>query len=286
MSIITVLQKLYIKNKSKMNSTQPTSPLLVKAIKAFSDNYIWCIHSNTANYIALVDPGDADVCIKYIQDNKLQLSNILITHRHSDHVGGVEKLVKYCNDNNWPITVYGPTTEAIQYSNIQVKNADNIYLEALAIDCRVLDIPGHTLGHIAYLIEDNLFCGDTLFSAGCGRVFDGTSEQLFNSLQTLSALSEKTQVYCAHEYTLSNLAFALTVDPSNEELVNYYNYVKKIRDKNQSSIPTSICTEKKINPFLRCFDNNIKQSVEAYCNTTLISELDIFTQLRNWKNEF
>lgn len=269
-----------------MHSIQSDNPLMVKAIKAFNDNYIWCIHSNTSQHVGLVDPGDADVCIQYLEENNLQLSTIYITHRHSDHVGGVEKLVAFCNEKSWPITTYGPTKEAQKYSNIKVKNDDVINDESLNITCKVIDIPGHTLGHVAYLMEDNLFCGDTLFSAGCGRVFDGTAEDLFNSLNTLATLPEKTRVYCAHEYTMANLAFALTVDPTNEELVNYYNYVSKLREKEQSSIPTSICTEKKINPFLRCFDNNIKQSVEVFSDKSITSDLDTFVQLRLWKNEF
>lgn len=269
-----------------MNSIQSDNLLVVQAIKAFSDNYIWCIHSKTTQHIALVDPGDAEVCIQYIEENNLQLSTIFITHRHSDHVGGVDKLIKYCNDKNWSVTTYGPTKEALKYSDIKVKNGDVINDETLGLSCEVIDIPGHTLGHVAYLIEDNLFCGDTLFSAGCGRVFDGTSEQLFHSLKTLLALPEKTRVYCAHEYTMANLDFALTVDPTNEELINYYNYVSSLRDKSQSSIPSSICIEKKINPFLRCFDTNIKHSVESFSNNNVTSDLNTFIQLRLWKNEF
>ena len=269
-----------------MNSVQYNTPLMIKAIKAFDDNYIWCVHSNNANYVAIVDPGDAEVCIQYIESNSLQLSAIFITHRHSDHVGGVEKLVSFCQSKGWPLNVYGPTKEATQYSKIKVKEDDIIQDELFNIQVNVIDIPGHTLGHIGYLIEDNLFCGDTLFSAGCGRIFDGTSEQLFESLNKISTLPEKTQVYCAHEYTMANLAFSLTVDPTNEELINYYNYVKTLREKNKSSIPTSICIENKINPFLRCFDHNIKQSVDTYSNVESTTDLDTFTQLRRWKNEF
>jgi len=269
-----------------MNSTDTKNTVTVKAIKAFNDNYIWCVHASNTHTIALVDPGDADVCIQHIEEHQLQLSTIFITHRHADHVGGVDKLKAYCDNKNWPLTVYGPTQEATKYSNIQVKDGNVITDKHFNVNAHVLDIPGHTLGHIAYLIEDNLFCGDTLFSGGCGRIFDGTSEQLFNSLTKIAALPEKTQVYCAHEYTMANLAFALTVDPTNEELINYYNYVKALRDKNQRSIPTSILTEKKINPFLRCFDTNIKQSVSAYCDSQLNTDLETFTQLRNWKNVF
>lgn len=269
-----------------MNSIQSNSPLTIKGIKAFNDNYIWCIHSNKKDQIALVDPGDASVCINYIEENNLQLTTIFITHRHNDHVGGVEQLVDYCKGKNWPLTVYGPSKEALEYSQIKVKNGDVIKEENFNADCHVLDVPGHTLGHIAYLIEDNLFCGDTLFSAGCGRIFDGTADQLFNSLNTLASLPEKTRVYCAHEYTMANLDFALTVDPTNAELVNYYNNVKGLRAKNQSSIPSSICIEKKINPFLRCFDENIKQSVDAFSNSSVKTGLDTFIQLRQWKNEF
>jgi hydroxyacylglutathione hydrolase len=164
-------------------------------------------------------------------------------------------------------------------------------LKDLNVAFTVIDVPGHTLGHIAYLVEENLFCGDTLFSAGCGRVFDGTYEQLHDSLNRLANLPEETQIYCAHEYTLSNIDFALAVDPDNSELISYHNQSCKRRDNNESTIPTSIAVEKKINPFLRCYEQAIQSSAQQYRalhknDTSMTIELATFTTLRQWKNEF
>lgn len=267
-----------------MNSPVSNQPLNINRIHAFTDNYIWSIEEN--NKMILVDPGDAKVCIQYIEENNLTLSMILITHRHNDHVGGVSQLVQYCKTNNWPITVYGPNKEALDVSDVKVNNDDIIKVKDFSFSIHVTEIYGHTLGHIGYMINDNLFCGDTLFSGGCGRIFDGSAEELFQSLKKIASLPEKTQIYCAHEYTQANLVFALTVDPTNDELISYYNTIETLRSKKQSSIPTSIHIEKKINPFLRCAQPEIKNSVEAFYGQSLSSELSTFTYLRCWKDEF
>ncbi len=267
-----------------MNSTTSNSSFLINKINAFNDNYIWCIEQN--DKAILVDPGDASVCIRYLEENQLNLHAILITHRHNDHIGGVQELRDYCKTRQLLITVYGPTKEALDVSDIKVSNDEKITLDEFCFDINVLDIGGHTIGHIGYLINDNLFCGDTLFSGGCGRIFDGSSEQLFESLSSLSKLPEKTHVYCAHEYTEANLNFALTVDPTNDELINYYNSVKQLRNNNRSTIPTSIHIEKRINPFLRCYNEHIKSSVESYSNTLCNTPVEVFTALRRWKDVF
>ena len=184
------------------------------------------------------------------------------------------------------MTIYGPTLEATEHCHVKLKDGDSISLKELNIEFTVLDVPGHTLGHIAYLGDDNLFCGDTLFSAGCGRVFDGTYEQLHHSLNKLATLADKTRIYCAHEYTLSNLDFALAVDTHNSELINFHNQVRIRREQNKSTIPSSIAIEKKINPFLRCFDHAIQESAHQYSHTPMTSELATFTVLRQWKNSF
>lgn len=267
-----------------MNSPASSHPFIINRIHAFTDNYIWSIEEN--NKMILVDPGDANVCIQYIEKNSLTLSMILITHRHNDHVGGVAQLVQYCKTKNWPITVYGPSKEALNVSNVKVNNDELIEDKDFSFSINVTEIFGHTLGHIGYMVNDNLFCGDTLFSGGCGRIFDGSAEDLFTSLKKIASLPEKTQIYCAHEYTQSNLVFALTVDPTNEELINYYNAIETCRSKKQSSIPTSLHIEKKINPFLRCAQPEIKSSVESFCDKSLTNELSVFTYLRRWKDEF
>jgi hydroxyacylglutathione hydrolase len=271
--------------------SQTTSNISISAIKAFSDNYIWCIKAKDNQTAVLVDPGDADVCIAYLEKHRLTLTDILITHRHSDHVGGVNKLKLYCERQGWPLTTYGPTLEATEFCQVRLKDDDTVFLKHLNKAFTVIDVPGHTLGHIAYIIEDNLFCGDTLFSAGCGRVFDGTYEQLHHSLNKLANLPEKTRIYCAHEYTLSNINFALAVEPDNSELINFYNQTRQRRENNEATIPSTIGVEKKINPFLRCHEQTIKDSTQQYCaqqtpGTSMALALATFTVLRKWKNEF
>lgn len=228
-----------------MPKNQKPTNISISPIKAFSDNYIWCISSSSNNTATLVDPGDADSCINYLIEHQLVLSSILVTHHHSDHVGGINKLVDYCHEHEWPLTIYGPTLEAAEHCDVHLVDSDTVNLVDLNMTFTVIDIPGHTLGHIAYYDNDNLFCGDTLFSGGCGRIFEGTAEQMYQSLNKLSELPETTRVYCAHEYTLANLNFALSIEPDNLELIDYYNHVKSLREKNKPSIPSTIAQEKK-----------------------------------------
>lgn len=269
-----------------MLQSQTTPNMQVSMIKAFSDNYIWAISTTENSSIAIVDPGDAEVCIEFIEQNKNQLSAILITHHHSDHVGGIEKLRNYCHENKWPLTIYGPENENIPYCDIKLNENSVVQLSDLALEFSVIDVPGHTSGHIAYLAQDNLFCGDTLFSGGCGRLFEGTPSQMLASLNKLQALPEKTRVYCAHEYTKANLDFALTVEPSNIELVHYYNQVLKKRAEDIATIPTSIMQEKMINPFLRCHQESIMASASEYRCQPVNDALAAFTTIRSWKDNF
>lgn len=263
-----------------------SSNINVNAISSFTDNYIWAISNTTSSCIALVDPGDANVCIDYLEQNKLILNNILITHHHSDHVGGIPQLLSYCQQKCWPVTVYGPANENIPHCDIKLVEHDIITLEPQGITFKIIALPGHTSGHIAYVNDDILFCGDTLFSAGCGRLFEGTAEQMYQSLNKLSALPEKTNVYCAHEYTAANINFALTVDPENIELINYFNHVSDLRSKNMPTIPTNIGLEKQINPFLRCDENALKMSAEDYSNQSVDLGIATFAVIRQWKNVF
>ena len=258
----------------------------ITGINAFSDNYIWSIQSSTSNKIALVDPGDATVCLAYIEQNKLILTAILITHHHRDHVGGIETLVNYCKAQQWPLTVYGPANENIPHWDVKLIENDRVELTELGATFNVLDIPGHTAGHIAYVNDDFLFCGDTLFSAGCGRLFEGTPQQMHNSLNKLTALPSHTKVYCAHEYTAANLNFALTVDPENFELIHYFNQVNTLRAQNKPTIPTTIALEKQINPFLRCNTPAIQQSATDYNNKATVDEVDTLAVIRQWKDNF
>jgi len=267
-----------------------SSIIKVSAIKAFTDNYIWAI--TNSNRLALVDPGDANVCIDFIEQHQLTLSAILITHHHPDHTGGLKNLLAYCQQKQWPITVYGPKNESIPHCDVKLIEDDII--SVIGIDLSVIDLPGHTAGHIAYFAQANvepffeplLFCGDTLFSGGCGRLFEGSAEQMLHSLNKLANLPESTKVYCAHEYTQANLKFALAVEPKNEILKSYSLKVNDLRSKGQATIPTTIKVEKQINPFLRSHKIAIQTSANQFDCNTLATSLDTFTTTRRWKDQF
>ncbi len=262
------------------------SKTIITAIQAFTDNYIWVISATQTNEIALVDPGDAEVCIEYIEAQQAILTDILITHHHPDHVGGIERLAKYCQQKQWPLTIYGPAHENIPLCDVKLVENDSITLSMQTTPFHIIDLPGHTSGHIAYVSDQHLFCGDTLFSAGCGRLFEGTAEQMYQSLNKLAALPEHVAVFCAHEYTLANITFALQVDPNNSELQQYHEKVKQLRAAHKASIPTTIATEKMINPFLRCHTTNVQQSASEYSKQTLTSPVETFSAIRQWKNHF
>ncbi|NQY88609.1 MAG: hydroxyacylglutathione hydrolase [Colwellia sp.] len=265
-----------------------TTPVHVTPIKAFTDNYIWAITNK--EMVTLVDPGDANVCIEFLEKNQLTLSAILITHHHVDHTGGITKLVAYSQEKQWPLTIYGPANENIPHCDVKLNENDTVVLADLNTSFQIIDLPGHTAGHIAYFANGNLtpllFCGDTLFSGGCGRLFEGSPKQMLNSLTKLASLPENTQVYCTHEYTQANLAFALTVEPNNQELVNYHNRVKVLRAKNQVTIPSTIALEKQINPFFRCHTQSIQSSAQQFSTNTQATTLDTFTTIRRWKDQF
>lgn len=268
------------------------SKITVTAIKAFSDNYIWALTTTKANSnkSVLVDPGDADICISFLEENQIVLSTILVTHHHPDHTGGINKLVNYCQKKQWPLTIYGPKNEEIPNCDVKLVENDVVNLPDIPLTLAVIDLPGHTKGHIAYFTNDDLnsvlFCGDTLFSGGCGRLFEGTATQMLTSLTKLSNLPDNTKVYCAHEYTQANLNFALAVEPHNKDLISYNHKVEELRAKNQATIPTSIGIEKQINPFLRSHETTIQASAMAYDKNTKANSLDTFTTVRRWKDQF
>ena len=259
---------------------------MVTAIKAFNDNYIWALANNNNEKIALVDPGDAAVCIEYIEANNLILSTILITHPHSDHVGGIEKLLEYAKTKSWSVAVYGPANERIAQLDVTLKENDIVTLAELNCQLNLLDLPGHTKGQIAYYNNDMVFCGDTLFSGGCGRLFEGTPEQMHNSLTKLANLPKNTLIFCAHEYTQANLAFALALEPKNSDLHSYAEQVKLKRQQKQATIPSNIGLERKINPFLRCQESSIIHAERAYTNQKKSSDSEVFAAIRAWKDNF
>lgn len=224
--------------------------LHVMPIPAFEDNYIWLIQNSLHRQAAVVDPGDATPVLHYCQQHDITLCAILITHHHGDHTGGIANLVKHYNT-----PVYGPAHENIPHCNHKVNPGDQIVIDALGqLTFKVLGIPGHTSGHIAYYGNHWLFCGDTLFAGGCGRLFEGTAKQMYQSLNKLKALPPATQVFCAHEYTQANLAFALTVEKDNLELQQRIEKIAKLRQQQQPTLPSTIDIELKTNPFLRAKD--------------------------------
>lgn len=265
-----------------MTNSQQT----VTAIKAFNDNYIWAISSENNTNIALVDPGDAFVCIEYMQTNNFILSAILITHHHSDHIGGIAKLLEYAKEKAWSVTVYGPASESIAQLDITLKENDKVSIPEVNCQFDVLDLPGHTKGHIAYYDDNKVFCGDTLFSGGCGRLFEGTAKQMHHSLTKLANLATDTLIYCAHEYTQANLAFALAVEPNNVDLHNYAEQVKVKREQNHATIPSNIALELQINPFLRCHEDSIQLAAQVYSKQNQSNDSDVFATIRTWKDNF
>ncbi|MGD8173231.1 hydroxyacylglutathione hydrolase [Vibrio sp. TRT 21S02] len=249
----------------------------IKSIPAFNDNYIWLIQ-NSDQRCAVVDPGDAKPVLEYIQTHNLTLDAILITHHHADHTGGISELARHFPNAD----IVGPANDPVPPLTHPVSGGDQIKLfdEVFFI----LGLEGHTLGHIGYVGDGKLFCGDVLFSAGCGRVFEGTMEQMYTSLEKIAALPEETEVYCAHEYTAGNLSFALAVEPENDLLQQYRDEVNRLRAQNKATIPTTLRQEKWVNPFLRLDQPNVIKSVAN--RTAQTDPLAIFTALREWKNEF
>jgi hydroxyacylglutathione hydrolase len=257
----------------------------VTGLHAFRDNYIWAIHSPTSSQVALVDPGDAEVCLAYLKQHKLTLAAILITHHHLDHVGGIEPLLAFCQQQQLPCPVYGPAHSNIAHISVALTNAQQILLFE-QIPFNIIEVPGHTLDHIVYVNDQALFCGDTLFSGGCGRLFEGSPSQMHQALNMIKALPGTTNIYCAHEYTASNLQFALTIEPENQALIQYNQQVHALREQGIATIPSTVDLERKINPFLRCNQRDVIQQVEQLCQIKLSAEHEVFAALRTLKDNF
>ncbi|WP_207866022.1 hydroxyacylglutathione hydrolase [Pseudomonas sp. 58(2021)] len=252
----------------------------ISALPAFTDNYIWLLQDHATQRCAVVDPGDAAPVQAWLDAHPgWVLSDILITHHHHDHVGGVEALKKATG-----ATVYGPASESIPGRDIALKDNDKV--RVLGWDFEVYAVPGHTLGHIAYYHHGLLFCGDTLFAAGCGRLFEGTPEQMHHSLGRLAALPEDTLVYCTHEYTLSNLKFAAAVEPGNPDIVTRLEKVTRQRQNGVMTLPSTIALEKLTNPFLRTGETLVTQKVDERNGAQNRAPSEVFAALRAWKDKF
>ena len=250
-------------------------------LPAFNDNYLWMISQDGRALV--VDPGDPAPVLRALEENQLTLECILVTHHHSDHIGGVQSLVEKTG-----ATVYSPNLPSVPRPFIPVH--DNDSFSVLGLGVQALAVPGHTLTHVAYFMPNSalgsiLFCGDTLFSAGCGRMFEGDPVGFCASLERLSQLPPKTLVCPAHEYTLSNLKFANAVEPNNANLKDYTQHCKSLRAKDLPTLPTTIEKENLINPFLRVKVNEVIQSAQKI-NPSAASAAEIFATLRSWKNDF
>jgi len=254
----------------------------ITAIPALQNNYIWAIHNN--RHAIVVDPGAAEPVFTFLKSHDLQLTSILCTHRHHDHIGGIEELREV-----YSVPVYGQRHPHNPHITHNLKEGDCLKLtppnSSFNLEFNIIEIPGHLDDHIAFLTPESLFCGDVLFGAGCGRNFEGTLSQLHHSLQRLAQLPDDTQVYCAHEYTADNLNFALACEPQNPAIQERAATTQRLRAANQCSLPSTIALEKATNPFLRCTQAEIIQTLQQR-GLTDTSELGVFTALRNWKNHF
>lgn len=255
--------------------------LSVLCVPAFTDNYLWVIHRG--RHAVVVDPGDAVVIEQTLVEHGLELDAILVTHHHPDHVGGIDALCQ-----RKPVPVIGPAAEMHKIPSITQGVADGDVVSILGTPAQVLEVPGHTLGHIAFHLagEQWLFCGDTLFSAGCGRLFEGSPEQMLTSLRRLSSLPDSTRVYCAHEYTMSNLAFAAAVEPASTALSTFIEQVAQLRQAGTPSIPSRIGVEKQVNPFLRIQEPSVRSAIEGHTGDQPTGDIAYFAALRAWKDGF
>jgi hydroxyacylglutathione hydrolase len=255
--------------------------MLITPVKAFHDNYIWMLKSPGSHLAVAIDPGDETPVLSWLRETSSLLSAILITHHHYDHVGGIPELC-------WAfprIPVFGPEKDRILGVTTPLKEGDCPEIPGLEVSLQVLHLPGHTAGHIAYYSGDALFCGDTLFAAGCGRVFSGTAEQLSGSLQRIARLPPQTLIFCAHEYTLDNLGFASWVEPHNRFISERIKQVRAERKTGRPTLPSCLSLELQTNPFLRTDGPDVVSAAEKKAGHALHGASEVFTVLRRWKDK-
>lgn len=253
----------------------------IHPIRTLKDNYVWALIDNKRRTAVIIDPGEHEPVIEFLNQRQISLISILITHHHWDHTNGIAGLL-----NSFNVPIFGSFNEKIANLTNPMREGMQVNLPGFPVTLSILEIPGHTLGHIAYTAPGMVFTGDTLFGAGCGRLFEGTAAQMLSSLQKLAALPDDTNVYCGHEYTLNNLRFAQIVEPTNEKIAERIERVTELVKMEKSSLPSTMKEEKETNPFLRCDSPDVVASVEAHVHGKLDNKLAVFTALRKWKDEF
>lgn len=251
-------------------------------VRAFDDNYIWVIRGHSTERALLVDPGDAAPVLTALPRLGLVPAGILCTHHHGDHVGGIEELQRHYPD----LPVYGPATEPIPGLTHPLRGGEHIEIPALGLRFTVLAVPGHTRGHLAYHGHGWLFCGDTLFQCGCGRLFEGTAAQMHQSLSSLATLPGDTLVYCAHEYTLLNTPFAAAVEPDSLAVHAWHRQAQALRARDQPTVPTNLAHELATNPFMRTAVPAVRAAAERYADSALPDAVSVFATLRRWRDNF
>ena len=253
--------------------------LAIHAVPAFKDNYIWVLEDG-ANAVA-VDPGDDAPVSEFLERTGLKLSAVLATHHHADHVGGLPALAA-----RWKCPTFGPAHEVAARLDRRLVEGDRFTVPGIGVELGTLDIPGHTAGHIALFGDGMVFCGDTLFTCGCGRLFEGTAPQMVDSLAKLARLPGATRVYCGHEYTMANIRFAEAVEPGNGRLAQRKARDAARRERGEPTVPSTIAEELATNPVLRCEEPEVVSSAERHAGRKLRDRVEVFAEIRGWKNSF